>query len=173
MKSQARIKSHKNSKKKIQSNFQILLKEKPLVTKLFLDQFAPDHQKLILDCSTKEQYKAGAYLARSGQASHGFYIILSGSIQLNIQKNFQLQTLAPGNVIGWSWILPPHRWAFDIQALTNAEVLYIEATQIRKHMKEDPTFAYEVMKVFFKVMTDRLMHSRLQLLDLYKNPEHR
>src|SRR5262245_40794797 len=59
---------------------------------------------------------AGQYLAREGEPAHAFYLIQSGHLALETRSpeggQVSVQTAGPGEVVGWSWLVPPYRWQF-------------------------------------------------------------
>ncbi len=78
-----------------------------------------------------------------------------------------IETLGEGELVGWSWIVPPHRWVYDVEVLERARVVAIDAACLRDKCEADPAFGYRVMKRFAQVVAERLQATRLRLLDLY------
>ncbi len=77
------------------------------------------------------------------------------------------QTVAEGDVLGWSWLFPPYRWVFDAQALELTRALVFDGTCLRGKCEDDHNLGYELMKRFAHVVVQRLQATRLQLLDVY------
>ena len=73
------------------------------------------------DCTRIVGLQAGQYLGRTGQEADAFYLIASGKVAIEIetpQKGLVcIQTLDEGDVVGWSWLAPPHRWRFHARAV--------------------------------------------------------
>jgi CRP-like cAMP-binding protein len=78
-----------------------------------------------------------------------------------------IQTLGEGDVLGWSWLYPPHKWQFGARALEPTKAIVFDATRLRARCETDHELGYELMKRFAHVMTQRLTATRLQLLDVY------
>jgi CRP-like cAMP-binding protein len=78
-----------------------------------------------------------------------------------------IQTVGPGELLGWSWLMPPYRWHFDARALEQTRALSFDGTCIRNKCETDHRLGYELMKRLAYVFTQRLEASRLQLLDVY------
>lgn len=99
------------------------------------------------------------------------YAIVDGSVALEMNMAHRahhiVQTLHRGEMLGWGWLFPPHRWAFSALALDETRLIRFEAEQMRSLWDEDCAFGYEMMKRFAHVMTDRLAATRLQLVDFY------
>ncbi len=78
---------------------------------------------------------AGEQLAREGELADALYLIQSGHVAIEIhregQGSIRLQTVGPGEIVGWSWLLPPHRWQFDARAVDAVSGLTIDAQWLR------------------------------------------
>ena len=78
-----------------------------------------------------------------------------------------IQTLGPGEVLGWSWLFPPYRWYFDGRALKQTQALVLDAIRVREKCEEDPKLGYELMKRSSAIIHHRMQAARLQIIDLY------
>jgi hypothetical protein len=81
-----------------------------------------------------------------------------------------IDTLEDGDVLGWSWLFPPHKWNFDSRAIALTRALVLDAKCLSGKCEEDHHLGYEMMRRFSAIMVDRLKATRLQLLDLYGSP---
>lgn len=99
------------------------------------------------------------------------YVIQSGEVGLEVYDSGQgprtVETLGPGSVLGWSWLVEPHTWWFDGRALEPTTVIALNAEGLRAAMEDDHELGYRMLTRFLEVFTERLSHARLQLLDLY------
>jgi hypothetical protein len=97
-------------------------------------------------------------------------VVRVGSVALEIHAPTDpllIETLGAGDLVGWSWIFPPHRWVFDVEVLDRAHLIVIDAACLRDKCNADPAFGYRVMQRFAQVVVERLQATRLRLLDLY------
>ena len=78
-----------------------------------------------------------------------------------------IETLDPGEIVGWSWIFPPYVWHFDARAVDEVRVVSFDGACLRGKCESDHALGYELMRRFAGVMIDRLLHTRLRLLDVY------
>jgi CRP/FNR family transcriptional regulator, cyclic AMP receptor protein len=64
--------------------------------------------------------KAGTFLAREGDSGNTFYLIRTGHVALcthtAMHGEVRIQTLGPGEMFGWSWLVPPYRWQAALSA---------------------------------------------------------
>jgi CRP-like cAMP-binding protein len=78
-----------------------------------------------------------------------------------------VETVAAGEVLGWSWLFPPYRWHFDAQALELVRAIAFDGQCLRNKCAEDHDLGYALMQRFAQIMLQRLQATRLQLLDVY------
>ncbi len=119
-------------------------------------------------------YEVGDYLYREGDASTDFYLIQEGLVRLEIHTpgrgDLTIQTLGPGEVLGWSVMIPETRKTFDARIFQATRLLAFDAETVRRRSEEDHHFGYELCKRFSRVIGERLQATRLRLLDLYGQP---
>jgi len=126
---------------------------------------------LFTECASNVRFEPGEYVFREGQPADRFYAVRHGRVALEVyvpgRGGVTIQTVGPGEVLGWSWLLPPYRWHFDARALEQTRALSFDGTCIRNKCETDHRLGYELMKRLAYVFTQRLEASRLQLLDVY------
>ena len=74
-----------------------------------------------------------------------------------------------GEILGWSWLVPPYRWHFDARAVELTRAIALDGKCLREKCEEDHDLGYEVMRRFVVIIAQRLEETRLQLLDVYGN----
>ena len=79
-----------------------------------------------------------------------------------------VQTIREGEILGWSWLIPPYRWRFDAKAADLTRAIALDGKCLRTKSEEDHDLGYELMKRFAGIIVERLESARLQLLDVYK-----
>ncbi len=147
-------------------NLDAFLKEHP-----FFRDFPPQHMPLLTGCASNRVYRQGAYITRSGEEAKEFYLIRSGLVAVELDSGAEspiiLQTLDDGDILGWSWLLPPYFWHFDAQVMKETRVYVLDGTCIRQKCEKNHSLGYEFLKRFAHIMESRLEATRLQLLDVY------
>src|SRR5262245_31573761 len=70
----------------------------------------------------RRKLAAGKVLFQQGDRARHFYLVLDGHVSLGIPAlegpSLELQDLGPGEMAGWSWLLPPNVWNFQARART-------------------------------------------------------
>ena len=129
-----------------------------------------DDLDLMAGCGRNHVVEPGVFLAREGEPADRFFVVRAGRVALEVHAPtgpLLIETVGPGDLVGWSWIFPPYRWVYDVEALERARLVVIDAACLRDKCNADPAFGYRVMKSFAQVVAERLQATRLRLLDLY------
>lgn len=137
----------------------------------FCEGLAKEYVALITGCASNVRFAAGDRLFRTGEPADHFYILRHGDVAVEIQESgrgaITIETIHEGDVLGWSWLVPPYRWSFDARALTLVRAIAFDGACLRGKCEENHDLGYEVLKRVTQVVSDRLSAARLQLLDLY------
>ena len=137
----------------------------------FLKGLAPPYIKELVGCASNVRFGAGDYIFRQGEEASTFYAVRQGAVALEIfapeKGAVVIQNVGEGDILGWSWLIPPHRWRFDGRAVEETRAIAFDGTCLRGKCEEDHNFGYELLKRFSEVITQRLEATRLQLLDVY------
>ena len=126
---------------------------------------------LLSGCAANMRFNPGDCIAREGDPANHFHIIRSGRISVEIgipgRGPHTLQTLGEGEVLGWSWLVPPHRWHFDARAIDPVRTIGLDAECLRAKCDDDHRLGYQLLSRFAGVMAKRLKAARMQLMDVY------
>ena len=137
----------------------------------FFQDFDDATLNLIVSCVTTKTFDAGQYILHDGDAADTFYLLRHGTVAIELaappRGRLVLQTLTEGDLLGWSWLVPPHRWSFDARAVSLVRCLGLDAKRLRMLCEQDHDFGYLLSQRFIRVMAARLTAARLQMLDLY------
>ena len=116
--------------------------------------------------------RLGELLAHEGQPAKALYLIQTGHVAIETYRPaggaVRVQTVGPGEVVGWSWIVEPYRWQFDARAMDAVTALALDAEWLRERCASDHELGYCLLKELVAVIAARLSATRLQLLDVYK-----
>lgn len=149
-----------------------ILAEHPLLAGM-----KPAHVELLTGCAANVRFDPGQFLLREGEAADAFFLLRQGQVAVQLfapeRGAITIQTLGPGEVLGWSWLIPPYRWHFAAQAVELTRALSMDGTCLRRKCEEDPELGYELLRRFAAVMAERLEATTLQLLDLYAPTEEK
>jgi CRP-like cAMP-binding protein len=129
--------------------------------------------RFIAGCGVNTRFAPGDFLLREGEPAETFYVLRAGRVALEIDAPPRgpviVETLGPGEVVGWSWLFPPYRWHFDVVALEPVRAIAFDGGCLRRKCDEDPRLGLELTRRFAGMIVTRLQATRLRLLDLYGN----
>jgi CRP/FNR family cyclic AMP-dependent transcriptional regulator len=130
-----------------------------------------DHLDLIAGCALIRVFGAGDQMLSENEQANTFFAIRHGTVALETfvpqRGAVTIETLHGGDVLGWSWLFPPHRTMFDARALGVVRTVAFDGACMRQKCEQDPQLGYVLMKRFAEVMVERLQATRLRLLDVY------
>jgi CRP/FNR family transcriptional regulator, cyclic AMP receptor protein len=129
---------------------------------------------LIAGCGSNVHYPANTIIFHEGDAADHFYLLRHGRVALEIASPergpLAVLTLGAGDVVGWSWLVPPYRMSCDARALEAVRATQFDGACIRRKCEDDPRLGYDLLKRFAGVIGARLRATRLQMLDVYGTP---
>src|SRR5262245_37782387 len=99
------------------------------------DGLNPEQLELIAGCGRIVALRNGDRLFREGDPADRFFLLRRGRIALTTHHpargDVTIDTLEPGEVIGWSWLFEPYRWYFDARAVEDAGVVSFDGACLR------------------------------------------
>jgi CRP-like cAMP-binding protein len=127
--------------------------------------------QLIVGCAKNGRFEAGQILFREGDPADQFYLIREGRVAVEAmipQRGYTtVQTVSAGEVLGWSWLLPPFRWHYDARVMKLARAIVFDGKCLREKCEQNHDLGFEMLKRMSTVIAGRLEATRLQLLDVY------
>ncbi len=134
-----------------------------------------DEQIKTLSASASvRQYEPGACLFKQGESADHCYIIVSGRVSVEIPSIYGppliVQTIDDEGVLGWSWLIPPYRWAFEAITQNPTEVIEFDGVALRNACESDPVLGYQLMKRFAGLMSQRLHEAREKMMENWSAP---
>jgi CRP-like cAMP-binding protein len=139
----------------------------------FIKGLSEDHLHLLAGCSQLARYESGQFLFREGERARAFYLVRRGRVAIATLTPHQglitIQTVGDGDVLGWSWLVPPYEWHFAARAVEPTAVIVVNGDCVRGKCEEDRAFGYLIMRRVAQVMASRLEAMHLQLLNVYEH----
>jgi len=129
--------------------------------------FAASMERLAVE----RKYEAGDLLLREGEVAHEFLLLIEGKVALEAvlpdRPRLTIQTVGPGEVVGWSWLAAPYRWRLDARALKPTRVFSVDSDRLRTLLDENPVDGYRFLLRLLPVIAQRLENTQFQLLDVH------
>ena len=146
-----------------------LIAEQELFSGLDRDALA-----LLAGCAHNAHAHQGEALFREGDPADRFYLVRRGRVALELaapgRDPLVVETIEAGEVVGWSWLVPPYRWSCDGVVTEETDLVVLDGACLRGKCDADPALGYALLSRVTHVMLDRLQATRVRLLDLYGTP---
>jgi CRP-like cAMP-binding protein len=160
----------------------LLLNEAKLGKQSFTRGASPEFVHQLAKFSNEISFAAGQIVFKENELADRFYLILSGKIELETKADHgvpvKIQTLGPGDLLGWSWLFAPFRWHFTATAAEPCTALSFNGASLLIRAEENPVFGYELMKRISRQVIQRLQMTRERYVrecavNLEKGPDAR
>lgn len=138
----------------------------------FTSGLTDEHIRRLAEAARSFDVAEGDFLAREGKPADALLLVRSGHVALATylaeRGAAPLQTVGAGDVVGWSWLVPPYRWQFDARAADAVSGLALDAGRLREWCEQDHELGYQLLRRLVAVIGSRLTAMRLQRADLYR-----
>jgi CRP-like cAMP-binding protein len=113
-------------------------------------------------------------LCVEGASADTFYLLRRGRVSLEVHAPGRgavvIETVEPGAVVGWSWLVAPYRWTIDARARSRVGAVAIDGACLRSKVDADPALGYALLSRIATELLARLQATRVRSLDLYAQP---
>lgn len=141
--------------------------EQTLTEHPFLEGLEPQHFEFIASCSRETNFEVNQYILREGEESDQFYLICEGRVVLRSscpgRHYTTIHTLESGDIVGWSWLIPPHHCQFSAQVTRPTKAITIDGKCLRDKCEQDHDFGYELQKRLGAVIGEMLEMTKMRL----------
>ncbi|NUR95202.1 MAG: cyclic nucleotide-binding domain-containing protein, partial [Kribbellaceae bacterium] len=98
------------------------------------DGLTAHERETLLRTSHEEFYDDAERLFDEGGPAGCCWLIRHGRVALDCavpgRGHVVIETLGPGDLLGWSWLIPPYRWHFGARAIGTVEETALDAEQL-------------------------------------------
>jgi CRP-like cAMP-binding protein len=126
---------------------------------------------LLTDCAMAVQFKKGQVIFHEGELANRFYLIETGKVILESSGRsgdpVVIDTIGAGDLLGWSWLFPPHTWNFTARAVEATTAIFFYGTILREYCEEDHSLGYKLLKRMSLVMNRRMQAARNKMLTIH------
>ena len=140
-------------------------------TTTLLAVLPPEGRERLLELAREVSFPAGTRIFEEGRRADRFWIIRTGSVTLDLhvpgRRAAAVETLGPGDLLGWSWLFPPYSWHLGAEALSPVRAVEFDATVVRALCEADPVLGRALSRRVAEIIGHRLQAARTRLLDLY------
>ncbi|MEA3502206.1 MAG: cyclic nucleotide-binding domain-containing protein [Actinomycetota bacterium] len=145
-----------------------------LVEHPFFRGMTEDQIRVVAETGSLVSYDDAEFIFTEGGKADACFLILDGNVALGLETpgggRRAILTLHAGDLLGWSWLYPPHRWSYDAHVHSATKVIRFDGLRLKEAADSDPVLGYELMKRFTDMLVKRMQSIRIQLLDVYSTP---
>jgi CRP/FNR family cyclic AMP-dependent transcriptional regulator len=127
-----------------------------------------EHLDTLVAAASDVMFPARHRIFEDGGTADRFWLIRSGHVALDVQVPGEgpmvIETVGMGELLGWSWLFPPYRWAFGAVTLSPFEAFEFDAKAVRDRCTADPVLGYEFTQRVAHVLAKRLQATRMRLI---------
>jgi CRP-like cAMP-binding protein len=139
-------------------------------------ELSNEHVQKIANITNLLHVKAGDVLFHEGDKEEYVYIVIEGRVALDMfiphRGKIRFYTAEPWEVFGWSSVTPNIRQrTAGATAVVDGLIVCVNSEKLRQACDDDHDLGYLVMRRLANVVASRLLVTRLQLLDMFANPE--
>jgi CRP/FNR family transcriptional regulator, cyclic AMP receptor protein len=122
-----------------------------------------DHTAAVIALARRRMLASGETLFRLGMDAEALYVIDRGRIALTLPMQFGqahqdilIEERAPGQMLGWSALIPPHRFTLNASAPLPTEVLAFRRAALLEYFAAHPEVGYTVAMNVAAIVGQRL-----------------
>ena len=114
----------------------------------------------------------GEWLFHEGDDATYLFLIEEGSIDLKVKlggpaaRYADLETLVPGEIVGWSALIEPYVFTLGAVATSHARLIRLDAAALQALMDKDCEVGYALAKNLALVLSQRLSNLRTQFVSM-------
>ena len=137
----------------------------------FVAGLAPSDRRRLAALATRRDVRPGDVLLNEGAPTAQLGVVLAGRLAIRLavpgRGSMTVLTVEPGDVFGWSAIVPPFRSTSTVVAVEPSEVAVVDAVALRTFLDQDEELAAALYPRILRSVARRLEATRMQLLDLF------
>ena len=142
-----------------------------MTTTNLLGMLSPADRNRLLEFSADVSFPLGSRIFQEGARADRFWIIRTGMVGIDVhvpgRRAATVDTIGQGELLGWSWLIPPHTWQLGAEALSPVYALEFDASAVRALCEDDPLLGQAITRCVAAVVGHRLESTRTRVLDLY------
>jgi CRP-like cAMP-binding protein len=136
----------------------------------FLTGMTEENLRVLASMAGEMSFRRDELIFRQHDESSLFYLLLEGRVALEVAlpgRTLRIQTVGPGEELGWSSMLTPMKKQFQARSLDSVRALAFDGARLRAACDANCALGYDLMRRVLGVVAERLQNTRLQLIDMY------
>jgi CRP/FNR family transcriptional regulator, cyclic AMP receptor protein len=134
----------------------------------FFAELDPAYLKVLAQGAEEQVFESEAIILRPGAPACSVYLIEEGKVAVEAcngcSSPSRVQTIGPGEVLGWSWLFAPFTWHLRARALERTRAIRLDGGHLLAECEADHKLGYELMKRVSQIVISRLQSVRKQVI---------
>lgn len=139
----------------------------------FLKGMSDQQMSTLAECAMLKKFAENEMIFREHEPANRFYLIQEGNVVIESEVvergTVTIQTIGPGEVLGWSWLFPPYHWHFSARATEETRAIFFYGTRLREWCEKDRILGYELIQRMAAAGIQRLQSTRRRLIEALGN----
>ncbi|MFI2374514.1 cyclic nucleotide-binding domain-containing protein [Streptomyces sp. NPDC018964] len=136
-----------------------------------LTALPPPQRERLMALAREVSFPEDTRIFETGGTADRFWVIRSGAVSLDQRvsdlRRVTVAGLGAGDLLGWSWLFPPHRWDFGAVAFSPVRAYEFDAAAVLRLCEEDPPLGMILVRSVAEVLAHRLETTRGKLMEQY------
>ncbi|MET9907566.1 cyclic nucleotide-binding domain-containing protein [Streptomyces sp. NPDC006476] len=136
-----------------------------------LTALPPPQRQRLMALAKEVSFPEDTRIFEAGGRADRFWVIRSGAVTLDQRVNslqrVTVASLGAGDLLGWSWLFPPHEWDFGAEAFSPVRAYEFDAAQVLRLCEEDPSLGIVLVRSVAEILAHRLEMTRGRLMEQY------
>jgi CRP-like cAMP-binding protein len=150
----------------------------------FFAGLSMEHINILAKAGDEQIVEEGHYFFCEGEVQSTFYVAIEGAVGIVFEvpergeepkisdqfarkiktKDIVISTISPGDMFGWSGLVPPHKATASAKSLTPCRVIAFDTKELLKSFEKDSSFGYLMIQKAAQVISERLRDIRVESL---------
>jgi len=130
-----------------------------------------DHRERLMTLAREVSFREDERIFEEGGIADRFWVVRSGAVSLDTQvtehRRVTVASLGAGDLLGWSWLFPPHEWDFGAEAFSPVRAYEFDAQAVRRLCDADPALGMILIRTVAEILAYRLGATRAKLMEEY------
>ena len=139
----------------------------------FFEGVSPAELGLVASVARLTDHQPGTLIFREGEPLADIFVVAGGSVSLELclpgQGCKRIQTIGPGELLGWSPILDQKPMTATARAVGPTRLVALDAARLLDLFARNPAFGLTLMRRTAQALAARLSATRLKLVGVYRD----
>ena len=138
----------------------------------FAEGLSHEHLMCLGRAGRLVRISAGQLLFREGEMEDEVFVISSGHVRLSMyipgRGEVSFLTAGPGDLVGWSGLISDGRMTATATTVDETTLIALSGKRLQELCNYEKDLGYVLLRRVAQVISQRLLSTRLQMLDLFE-----